>query len=486
MKQSNANVAIQKGNQNPDDPTRLTPRLRAILAVVIIADILDLMDATITNIAAPAIVQNLGGGESFIKWLGAGYALAIGVLLVIGGRLGDRYGKRRLFLTGIIGFTAASALCGLALNPAMMVTGRLIQGGFGALLIPQGMSILVATFSREQLPRAFSTFGPVMSISAVLGPILAGFIIVANIGGLGWRPMFLINIGLGLAGLLAAIKILPPDQPNSDEQLDVLGSMLLAMTMLSLIFGLIQGSTDGWTAFPIASLVTGLVMFLAFAVRQRCAANPLIKPSLFTNRGFTAGLLLGLAFFAAVSGLSYVISIFFQTVLLLTPAGAALGLAPMAVGIVIASLVCRPLLRTLGRRLVVLGLATTLLGALGLWAIVLGQGVAVSAWLTAPAILVIGLGMGACFSSIYEVALGEVAPAEAGSASGSLSAVQQLAAAIGSAAVTTVYFNFQGNEDGTTAMTVSILVVAAMIALCLGLVWLLPKAAPADDELTSP
>jgi MFS family permease len=149
--QNSTDITNRKAGKNSADPTRLTPRLRAILAVVIIADILDLMDSTITNIAAPSIVQNIGGGESLIKWLGASYALAIGVLLVIGGRLGDRYGKRRLFLIGIAGFTVASALCGLSVNSTMIVIGRLIQGGFGALLIPQGMSILVATFSRDQL-----------------------------------------------------------------------------------------------------------------------------------------------------------------------------------------------------------------------------------------------------------------------------------------------------------------------------------------------
>lgn len=480
MNKLDSAAANQSSDKSRVDPTRLTARLRAILAVVIIADILDLMDSTITNVAAPAIVQNIGGGESLIKWLGASYALAIGILLVIGGRLGDRYGKRRIFLIGIIGFTLASALCGLSLSPAMIITGRLVQGSFGALLIPQGISILVATFSKEQLPRAFSVFGPVMSISAVLGPIFAGLIIVADIGGLGWRPMFLINIVLGTIGLIAAVKVLPHDQADSEERLDILGSALLAVTMFGLIFGLIQGSTNGWTTLPIASLGIGLFMFIAFALRQRRAPNPLIKPSLLKNKGFTSGLLLGLAFFAAVSGLSYVISLFFQLALHLTPAEAAWALSPMAIGIVIASLVCRPLLGTLGRKLVVIGLATTLLGVLGLWAVIWGKGSAINAWFTAPAILVIGMGMGACFSSIYEVALGDVAPDEAGSASGSLSAVQQLAAAAGSAAVTTIYFNARGG-NGTASMTISIMVVAGIIAFCLGLVWLLPKKAPVED-----
>jgi EmrB/QacA subfamily drug resistance transporter len=465
----------------PVDPTRLTPRLRAILAVVLIADILDLMDATITNIAAPSIARDLGGGESLIKWLGAAYSLAIGVLLVLGGRLGDRYGKRRIFLIGITGFTAASAVCGLSIDPTMIIVGRLVQGGFGALMIPQGISILMATFTRAQLPRAVSAFGPAMGVSAVLGPIVAGFIISANVAGLDWRPVFLINIVLGLIGLVAAIKLLPRDQPVSHEPIDAVGAALLGATMLTFIFGLIEGSTSGWTALPVISLAGGVLLFAGFAVRQRQTPNPLITPSLLKNRGFTSGLVLGLGFFAAVSGLAYVISLFFQLVLHLSPSRAALGLAPVMVGIIAASIVCRPLLTSFGRRLVVAGLVVTLLGALGLWLTVLAKGTSLTPWITAPSLLVLGVGMGACFSTIYDVALGDVTQEEAGSASGSLSAVQQLAAAIGSATVTTVFFAVLRASGGARAMTVSVLVVVVVILLCLGLVWLLPRAAPADE-----
>jgi EmrB/QacA subfamily drug resistance transporter len=463
------------------DPTRLTARLRWLLAVVLIADILDLLDSTITNIAAPSIVRDIGGGQSLIKWLGASYALAIGVFLVVGGRLGDRYGKRRLFLIGITGFTLASAMCGLSVDPAMIIVGRLIQGSFGALLIPQGITILMAAFSREQIPRAFAAFGPAMGMSAVLGPIVAGFIITANIAGLGWRPIFLINIVLGTTGLVAAAILLPHDKPISRERIDVLGSGLLGATMLTLIFGLIQGSTSGWTALPVVSLIAGVVFFVGFGFRQARAANPLIIPSLLKNRGFTSGLLLGLAMFAGVSGLAYVISLFFQLVLHLSPSQAALGLAPMAAGIVVAAVVCRPLLRRLGRTLVVIGLAASLVGALALWVTVLVWGTGVTAWMTTPAILVLGIGMGASFTSIFDVALGDVAHEEAGSASGALSAVQQLAAAIGSAVVTTVFFSVAARHGGGQAMTASLVVVAGIIVLCLGLVGLLPRTAPVEE-----
>jgi len=219
---------------------------------------------------------------------------------------------------------------------------------------------------------------------------------------------------------------------------------------------------------------------VGFGVRQRLAANPLILPSLLTNRGFSAGMLLGLAFFATVNGLAYVVSLFFQTALGLTPTGAALGLAPLAGGIIVAALISRPLIGTLGRRLVVMGLSITVVGAAGLWATVLAQGVAVGVWALAPSILVLGFGMGICFSSIFDIAIGDVAPEEAGSASGALSAVQQLAAAIGSAVVTTIYFSQQSNQGAAHAMTVSVAVVGAIALLCLGLVWLLPKSAPPE------
>jgi EmrB/QacA subfamily drug resistance transporter len=463
------------------DSTRLSPHLRAILAIVIVADVLDLMDSTITNIAAPSIAHHLGGGESLIKWLGAAYALAMGVLLVVGGRLGDRYGKRRMFLIGISGFTAASAMCGLSVDPGMIIVGRLIQGGFGAVMIPQGISILMASFSREQIPRAFSAFGPAMGVSAVLGPIVAGFIISANIAGLDWRPVFLINVVLGLAGLIAAVKILPRDRPISSDSIDAIGASLLGGAMLALLFGLIEGSTDGWTTLPILSVAAGVLLLGVFGLRQVRVSNPLITPSLFKNRGFTAGLMLGLAFFAAVSGLAYVLSLFFQLVLHLSPSHAALGLTPVMVGIIAASIFCRPLLTALGRRLVVIGLVTTLLGTLSLWLTVMAKGTSTTPWLTSPSLLVIGVGMGACFSTIFEVTLGDVTHEEAGSASGSLSAVQQLATAIGSAIVTTVFFGVLREAGGAKAMTTSVLIVAVVIASCLGLVWLMPKAAPPDE-----
>ena len=473
---------VPDGPSTPGNPARLGRRLQAVLAVVVIADVLDLMDSTITNIAAPTIVREIGGGESLIKWLGASYALALGVLLVVGGRLGDRYGQRRVFLIGIAGFTLASLGCGLSADPTMLIACRLVQGGFGALLIPQGLSILVACLSREQMPTVFAVFGPVMAGAALAGPIVAGFIISADIAGLTWRPIFLINIVLGTFGFLAALKVLPDVPPSSNSPIDALGAGLLGGGMLGLLYGLIDGSTDGWTIVPILSIAFGAAFFGGFFLRQSREDNPLIKPSLLKNKGFTSGLILGLAYIAAINGLFYVCALFLQTALGLSPSRAALGLAPAMLGIMASSFIGRPLIPVLGRRLVFIGLGATLIGVVGLWGTITMNGTAVSVWLLAPSFLVMGAGMGTCLFSIFDFAIGDVAQDEAGSASGSLSAVQQLATAIGSAAVTTIYFTERAAHGAGTAMTTSLVVVGAITVGCFGLVWLLPKKAA--DEVT--
>lgn len=456
---------------------KLTPKLWGILAVVLIADAIDLMDSTITNIAAPTIVGEIGGGESLVKWLGASYSLALGVLLVVGGRLGDRYGKRRLFLIGVAGFGLASLAAALAFDPTVLVLARVVQGGFGALLIPQGIGILIATFSREQFPTAASMFGPVLGGASIIGPVLAGFLIGGDWFGLSWRPMFLINIVLCAAAYVAGHFILPKDEDLRPVSIDGIGSGLLGLSMFGLIYGLIEGSTDGWTAVPFSAIAIGIAALVGFARRQVRVANPLIEPTLLRNRGFTSGLLLGLGYFAAVNGFAYVIALYYQAQLRLSAEGAALAMTPMMIGIIGASFIARPLIPKLGRTLVVIGLATTVAAIAAMLVTVGVAGAGVTQWQLAPSVLVLGISMGLCFSSIYDVAIGDVDAAQAGSASGSLSAVQQLAAAIGSATVTTVYFRAVAGSNATAPLTHSLWAVGLIALVCCGLVWLLPKRA---------
>jgi EmrB/QacA subfamily drug resistance transporter len=448
--------------------------LWAILGVILIADMVDLLDSTLTTIAAPSIVRDLGGGALLLKWLGSSYALAMGVLLVVGGRLGDRYGQRRLFLLGLLGFTLASAACGLSLSPGMIIVARLCQGACGALLIPQGMAIMTAAFPRDFMARAFSAFGPALGIAMVGGPPLGGFIITANIAGLGWRPMFLINIVLGGIGCIAAMRVLPELPGDRTTAVDGQGAVFLGGAMLGLMYGLITGSTNGWTLLPIGCMLGALLCFALFCFRQVVAKQPLIKPALLQNRGFTAGLVLGLFYFAVVSGLLYVVSLFLQLGLGRSARGAALDLIPLTLGIIVSSAAGSRLIPTWGRNLIVAGVLLTVAGTTGLLAGVLTGGLQISAWVMEPALLVIGLGMGACFGTLFDAALSAIGPDEAGSAGGSLSAIQQLATCIGSAAITTVFFQVLRSSTYVHAVEISLAVVIGVAALCAGLVRLLP------------
>ncbi|MFL6144233.1 MAG: MFS transporter [Labedaea sp.] len=446
------------------------------LIVVLIADALDLIDATITNVAAPSIVADIGGGETLVKWLGAAYALALGSLLVLGGRIGDRFGQRRTFLVGMAGFVAASAFAGLAPGPAVLVAARLLQGAFGALLIPQGMAIMTRTFPREALTKAFGAFGPMLGIFGVGGPILAGFLIDADLFGLSWRPVFLINVVVGGLGLLLAVKTLPHVEPQPATRIDWTAAALLGTAMFGTLYGLIEGSSAGWTTVPIGCIAAALVLFAAFARRQRTSTNPLIKPNLLRNRGFVSGLVLGLLVFAAFNGLMYVISLFFQYGLHYSPTHTSVSLLPLTLGIIIGSGACMALITRLGRVLVLAGLLVTALGAGLFLAVVNHAGLNANGWTLALVTLVIGIGAGTCFGSIFDTALGDIDHDEAGAASGSLGAVQQLAAGIGSAVVTTVYFHTLGGGQAH-AMISSLITVLGLCLLCLTAVPLLPRRA---------
>ncbi|MFI6316897.1 MFS transporter [Nonomuraea sp. NPDC050556] len=465
----------------PATPPRSSRLMWAILGLVLLADALDVIDATVTNIAAPTIARELHGGEGLIKWLGTAYMLAMGVLLVAGGRLGDKFGQRRLFLIGMSGFTLASAVAGFAPSPALLIAARVAQGAFGALLIPQGMAIMMKAFSRDMLAKAFGLFGPVLGLSSVGGPVLAGFIISADLFGLSWRPIFLANVILGGVGLVVAARILPRDDDRDRSAVvDGWGSGLLAATMMGLLYGLIEGSTSGWSAVPVASIAAGVLFFAAFAYRQRTAAHPLITPSLLRNRGFTSGMLVGLSVFAAGTGLIFVLSLFLQEGLHASARDTSLGLVPLTLGLIVAGFAAMGgLVAKYGRTLVFVGLAVLLAGCGWVLALVEHSGTDLGLWALAPALFATGVGVGLCFATIPTVALGDASPEEAGSASGSLSSIQQLSSAIGSAAVTSIFF--QAAASGLDhAMKVSLIVVLAVTALSFPVVALMPRKAPQE------
>ena len=452
-----------------------------VFAVIVAADLLDMIDSTVTTIAAPTIVRDLGGSDALVPWLGLSYALALGSLLVVGGRLGDRFGQRRTFLIGLIGFTAASLLCGIAWTPAALVVFRLVQGAFGALLIPQGFSILLRTFPRDQLGRVFGLFGPLLAIGAIGGPVLAGLLIHADLAGTGWRSIFLINGLIGTALLITGPRVLPRNTP--DATVRVIDPPRPRPSSSSACAP--SGRADrrlrlpDWGPVPLICPGRGerrpgrVVRRAATPVPHAAAhAEPVPYPQLrrwdhrrhrLLRRGYRR---------------AEVVSLHLQQGAGLTPFQAAGIMAPLSLGIILTSFRVRDQVQRLGRRLVLAGTTITLLGVLGRLAVVLAApGLPV---LLAIPLFITGLGMGCCFGSLFSTALGDVGEHEAGSASGTLNALQQIANATGAALVSTLFVALAATSTDTTAVTVSLLVVAVILAVAAAITPMLPRHAAAE------
>ena len=312
------------------------PRRWLILAVVLAAEIMDLLDGTIVNVAAPAIRGDLGASSTALQWIVGGYALAIAVGLVTGGRLGDIYGRRRMFLIGATGFTVASVLCGLAPSAEWLIAARLLQGALGALMLPQGFGLVREAFPPEELPKAFGVFGPVIGSAAIVGPIIGGGLVDLDLLGTGWRLVFFVNLPVGIAAVTGAWRLLPRSRGTSASSLDVLGIALVSTAAVLVIYPLIQGREQGWPAWTYAMLAAGVAGFVLFGYQQRArdrsGRDPLVTPSVFSHRGYSAGLLVATVFFGGMIGSLLTLTLFMQLGEGFSAVHAGLSLAPWAVG----------------------------------------------------------------------------------------------------------------------------------------------------------
>lgn len=453
------------------------PRRWLIWGVVLCPNIMNQIDTTIVNVAAPSVQAEIGGGNSTLQWLAAGYTLAFAVFLITGGRLGDIYGRRTMFLVGAAGFTAASVACGLAGSPGTLIAARVLQGAFGALLIPQGMGILKTVFPQRELGTAFGLFAPIMGLASVSGPILGGALIDADIFGTGWRMVFLVNLPIGLIALAGAVFLLPRKQDKLNMRLDLIGASIVTAAAVLVIYPLVQGRAHGWPVWIWVMLASGVVAFGLFAVYERHTTRaPIIEPSLLRNRVFISGLAIAIVFFGAVAGVVLVITLYLQIGLHFTPVHAALTGIPLSLGIAGAGLVATKLTARFGRHILHGGLAVMIIGLIALAVTVDHYGSTITSWLLVPAHLLIGAGMGVIFGPLFRVVLGGVSQREVGSASGTLSAVQQFGGSLGVGVIATIYFTLTANPaDLTSGMVTTALIVASVAAVAFGLVFLLPN-----------
>jgi EmrB/QacA subfamily drug resistance transporter len=448
-----------------------------VFAVVIAANVMDIMDSTIVNVAGPSIRTALGGSASTLQWLSAGYTLAFAVFLITGARLGDIYGRRRLFLIGSAGFTLMSAACAVAPSPSVLIVVRVLQGSFGALMIPQGFGMIKEVFDEDEMSKVFGAFGPSVALSILAAPILAGSLVEANLWGIGWRLVFLINVPIGVVAFTGAFRVLPHTVAHPGIRLDTVGVVLIGAALTAFIYPLIQGRTAGWPAWTFLSMGLGVVILGAFAFWERHRrGDPLIEPGLLANRTYTSGLFVALAFFGAFGGLILCVSLFAQLGEHFSPLHAGLTLTPMVVGLVAGMALSLALVKPMGRHLLHLGVLLMSAGTVTLALTVTGAQ-SVSTWELAPALLLLGMGIGVSGGQLFDFILAGVTMDEVGSASGVLEATQQLASAIGVAALGTIFFSAFANGLPSHALAVTAWACLVPLVAAFVLIFALPQHA---------
>ncbi len=424
-----------------------------VLGTVLAVEVMDLLDSTVVNVAAPTIRTDLGGSYAAIQWIAAGYTLAFAVMLVTGGRLGDIVGRRRMFVIGAAGFALSSILCAFAQSPEMLIGSRVLQGAFGAVVVPQGFGVIKQVFPPRDLGKAFGAFGPVIGLAAVCGPILAGGLIDADWWGTGWRMIFFINVPLAVAAVVGALLFMPESRTPGATRLDLPGALLVSGALVLIIYPLVQGRDLGWPWWSIAMMLAALPVLAAFvAYERRRPSSPLIELSLFARRAYTAGLLVICGFFAGMIGLMLVLGLFLQIGLGYSPLRAGLTFAPWAFGMASGAALSGAYLGAkFGRRVIHAGLLLMVAGILTLAATLHQVSAPATPWQLLPGMVISGIGAGLCVSPLFSVILSGVAEHEVGSASGVLNAVQQFGGAIGVALLGTIFFTLLTSHAGSVA-----------------------------------
>src|ERR671930_1222999 len=306
-------------------------------AAALAATLMDLMDSTIANVAAPYIRRDLGGSYADLQWIAAAYTLAMAVMLLTGGRLGDMFGRKRMLLIGAAGFTVASIACALAPTAEALIVFRAVQGGVGAVMVPQVFGLIRDLFKPQEMGRAFAILGPACGLSAILGPVVSGLLIDANLFDTGWGMIFLVNVPIGAFVLIAGARHLPSVAPTAvTKRFDLAGVAIAAIGAFMLVYPLVQGRELGWPDWVKMLLVASVPVLAAFAAyqvrRKRSGATPLIETSIFRTRSYVSGIVFAVVFLGAMGGVTLTLGVLLQVGLGYTPIHASLTTAPFALG----------------------------------------------------------------------------------------------------------------------------------------------------------
>ncbi|MFD0165302.1 MFS transporter [Streptomyces decoyicus] len=425
-------------------------RRRIALAVVLTAAFMDLVDATIVNIAIPSIQRDTGATFSAVQWVTAGYALAFALGLITGGRLGDIHGRKKLFLLGMGGFTLASALCGFAAGPGMLVGARVLQGAMAALMVPQVLAIIHVTFPAHERGKVFGMFGAVIGLGAVCGPLIGALLTEGNLFGLEWRPIFLINLPVGIAGILLGRRFLTESRAPRALRVDLIGTALATAGLLMLLYPLTQGRESGWPLWGFVSMAASPLVLAVFVRYERAKArkdgSPLVELPLFKVRTFAAGAGVQLTF-GVVSGLFFLVwTLHMQLGLGWGPLHAGLTGVPFSLACsAAAGMSVQRLVPRFGRKVLQAGALIMLSGALVYLGAAGRYGTALESWQLVPAMLLMGAGMGLIVAPITDTAISEVPAEHSGSASGIFNTTGQLGMALGLGLSSVAFFGVVGD-----------------------------------------
>jgi len=460
----------------PDDAYEPDPRRWRALIVVLVAGFMVLLDVSIVNVALPSIARGLGADDSDLQWVVSGYALAFGLVLVAGGRIGDARGRRPTLMIGLAIFTLASAACGLARNPVMLIIARLVQGVGGGLVTPQNAGLIQNLFRGAERGRAFGLFGAVVGVSTAIGPLLGGLLIQFGGAQEGWRWIFFVNLPVGIVAMILAVRTVPHRRRQKGERTDYdpVGAVVLGLATLLVLLPFVESRTWSgglkWTLLVPAALLG--VLFVRWERRyRRRGREPMVDLALFGRRSYTFGAAVALAYFVGFTGVFFIYALFLQDGMGYTALQSGLASTPFALGSAVGAWLGGRVITRIGSRLVAAGLVLVIVGLLASWvAIGLVDSPAVG-WAVASPFLVAGLGSGLVIAPNQTLALSEVPPRQGGAAGGVLQTGQRIGSAAGIAAVGSLYYSRLASTGGdfSAAVRDGFVLIVAFVGVALAI-----------------
>jgi EmrB/QacA subfamily drug resistance transporter len=453
-----------------------SPVPRFALPVLLAGTFLIVLDFFIVNVALPSLQRDLHAGADTLEWVVAGYGLTFAALLLGAGRLGDRFGRRRMYGLGVALFTVTSAACGLATSGAVLVGARLAQGAAGALIGPSVLAIIGALYTGPARVKAVAVYSTVMGVAAVSGQLIGGVLLHLDVAGLGWRAVFLLNVPIGVVVVALVPRFVPPSRAARPGRLDLIGLALAAVALTALVLPLLQGRSSGWPWWTALSLAAAPLLLAAFVLRQRsllrAGADPLLDLRLFRSRAFSVGLLGQLLLWAGQASYFLVLALYLQNGRGLDPLRSGLVFTVLAAAYLVASAQAPALAARYGRRAVAAGAVVFAAGHLTTLAAAVHYGLTGSVLALAPGLLLTGLGMGLCLTALMATVLASADAQQAGAVSGMLSTVQQVGNAIGVAVIGIVFFGaLDGGYPHAFGLSLGLLagLLAALAVLSLAL-----------------